>query len=125
MNRGRYFIRCVVFGIIAIAIVGYITMLLWNWLVPKLFTGPEITYFQALGVLLLSKILFWGLGGKRHGYSGHGSVPYWKQRYYEKFSNMSEAEREAFKKKMKDKWCGWEQRPAERDTPLDSGKNVS
>lgn len=107
MNRGKYFFRCTVFGVIAVAVFGLVTMWLWNWLIPALFNGPQLTYWQALGMLILSKILFSGLGGKRHGQQGPS--PYWKQRFYEKFSNMSDADREAFKEKMKAKWCRWEQ----------------
>jgi hypothetical protein len=47
-------------GMIAIVIVllGYPLMLLWNWLMPILFGLPEITLWQALGLNLLSTILF-------------------------------------------------------------------
>jgi hypothetical protein len=49
-----------VIGMIAIAIVllGYPLMLLWNWLVPIIFGLPEITFWQAIGLNLLSTILF-------------------------------------------------------------------
>src|SRR5688572_5537008 len=113
MNKGKFFIKCVVGGVIAIVLFGWITMALWNWLVPELFNGPLITYWQALGLLLLSKILFWGFGGKRYGYnhqSHEGAASHWKHRAYEKFSSMSPEDREAFKQKMKDKWCSWEKK---------------
>jgi membrane protein required for beta-lactamase induction len=47
-------------GMIAIAIVllGYPLMLLWNWLMPIIFGLPEITFWQAIGLNLLSTILF-------------------------------------------------------------------
>jgi hypothetical protein len=47
-------------GMIAIAIVllGYPLMLLWNWLMPIIFNLPEITFWQAIGLNLLSTILF-------------------------------------------------------------------
>ena len=47
-------------GMIAIAIVllGYPLMLLWNWLMPVIFGLPEITFWQAIGLNLLSTILF-------------------------------------------------------------------
>jgi hypothetical protein len=91
-------------GVVAVTVFGLVTMLLWNWLVPVIFNGPVLTFWQALGLLLLSKILFWGFGGKHH--SRHGGS--WKHRYYQKFANMSPEEREAFKRRMKDKWCNWE-----------------
>jgi hypothetical protein len=32
--------------------------LLWNWLMPTIFSLPEITLLQSLGIMLLSSILF-------------------------------------------------------------------
>lgn len=44
---------------IAIALIACIPVkLLWNWLMPELFGLKEITIFQALGICLLSNILF-------------------------------------------------------------------
>ena len=47
-------------GMIAITIVllGYPIMLLWNWLMPSIFGLPEITFWQAIGINILSTILF-------------------------------------------------------------------
>ncbi len=87
-------------GALFFALFGWITMLLWNWLVPALFNGPVIGFWQALGLLLLCKILFGGFGGKHGGGRGH-----WKHRYYEKLSRMTPEERERFKARMRDKWC--------------------
>lgn len=63
----------VLFGIVAIGamaiLFGYILMSLWNWLMPELFDLPMITYWQAVGLFFLAKILF-GFGG---GNGGGGS----------------------------------------------------
>ena len=47
-------------GMIAIVIVllGYPLMLIWNWLMPELFGLSEITFWQAIGINILSTILF-------------------------------------------------------------------
>ena len=42
---------------------GFIVMSLWNWLMPKIFKLPELGYWEAWGVLLLSCILFGRIGG--------------------------------------------------------------
>ena len=34
------------------------TMLLWNWLLPNLFNIPAITLYEAVGINILSGILF-------------------------------------------------------------------
>jgi hypothetical protein len=99
------------FGLLAITgifVVGFITMQLWNWLVPVLFKGPLITIWQALGLLLLSKLLFWGFGGKGHHYDRKRA--YWRTQCREKFSSMTPEERELVKQKMKEKWCSWQEK---------------
>jgi hypothetical protein len=100
MKPGYWIGKMIVFGLAAVALVGLITMSLWNWLVPDLFHGPEINFWQALGLLILSKILFWSFGKKHHSHGGHWR-PYWKDRW----TSMSPEDRERFKQKMKEKWC--------------------
>jgi len=39
-------------------ILGYPLMLLWNWLIPELFHLPTISFWQAIGLNILSSILF-------------------------------------------------------------------
>ncbi len=72
-----------VFVIVAITVFPAMTMLLWNWLIPTLFSGPVITYWQALGLIILSKILFSsGCGrGRHHKHRNHGP---WKSHLKEK-----------------------------------------
>ncbi len=80
------------------------TMKLWNWLVPELFNGPFINFWQALGLLALSKIFLWSFGGKCHCNHGQGSGA-WKYYWKDKWSKMNPEDREKFKQKLKDKWC--------------------
>ncbi len=66
----------IVFGIIAIVglaiLFGFIIMWLWNWLMPELFGLPLLTYWQAVGLFILLKILIGGCGsGKGHHSSKH------------------------------------------------------
>ena len=62
-------------GIGAIALVtfvgGQLVMRLWNWLLPPLFDVPEVTFWQAVGLLALSRILFGGMGMGGRGHSKH------------------------------------------------------
>jgi len=48
---------------------GWAVELLWNWLLPPLFGWRQITFWQALGLLALCRILFGGFG-RGGGYSG-------------------------------------------------------
>lgn len=53
----------IIIGITAlITLCGFVTMKLWNWLVPELFGLASITFWQAIGLLILFKILFGGIG---------------------------------------------------------------
>jgi len=52
-----------------IAVGGEVVHQLWNWLLPRLFEWPQITFWQALGLLALCRILFGGHGSyspRRH-----------------------------------------------------------
>ncbi len=56
-------IGMVLLGIAAVFVFGWVTQLLWNWLMPKLFELPTVTYWEGLGVIVLTSILFGRLGG--------------------------------------------------------------
>ena len=102
MNKGIKIVKWTVVCVLFVFLFGYITMILWNWLVPSVFNGPVINFWQALGLLLLSKILFGGFGGKQWG---GGPGHHWKHRYYEKLSTMSPEDKERFKARIREKWC--------------------
>jgi hypothetical protein len=50
------------FGILLVAIMGLLTFVLWNALMPAIFGLPPIGFWQALGLLLLSRVLFGRFG---------------------------------------------------------------
>lgn len=101
-NKGIRVIKWVVLGLVFITLLVLVTMTLWNHLVPVLFGGPVLSFWQTLGLLLLAKIFLFAGGGKRH----HGGHPRWKQMMKERLSSMTPEEREAFRKKLRDRWCG-------------------
>lgn len=78
-------------AIVAAAALGFIVESLWNWLGPAVFGARTITFWQAVGILILSKILFGGFRG-RPGYGGH-----WRRRMRERWEQMSPEERERFR----------------------------
>lgn len=102
-KKGFWFIRMVIFGALFILGMGYIVMLLWNWLIPSITGWNSVTFIQALGLLLLCKILF-GFGGGSGWRGGHHPKHRWKYKMREKWNNMDDEERDAFKAKMKNKW---------------------
>ena len=90
-GRARWVVKGAAFlalAIAGIALLSLVVMSLWNWLVPSLFHGPALQYWQAVGLLLLSRILFGSLRG-RGGWHGH-----WRQRMWrERWANMTPEER--------------------------------
>ncbi|MDR2804922.1 MAG: hypothetical protein LBB85_04655 [Dysgonamonadaceae bacterium] len=101
----KHFLMHVVICPAIIAIFSVVFMLLWNWLIPDIFGGKVINFWQALGLLALSRILF-GRFGKhwmRKGQMRHHGNP-----IYEKWMNMSPEQQEEFflkrKEQMKEHW---------------------
>jgi Ca2+/H+ antiporter, TMEM165/GDT1 family len=97
-------------GIAAILVFGFVVMSLWNAILPAVLGVKAISFIQALGILLLSKILFSGFGGRGHRGLGHE----WKQQMQEKWGVMSPEEREKFKAEWKNR-CGMRWRPNQQD----------
>ena len=61
--RKRWIFLAPLMIVIFVAIGGEVVLHLWNWLLPALFGWRQITFWQALGLLALCRILFGGLGG--------------------------------------------------------------
>ena len=96
-----WIIPLAILGVAAfIFIGGEIVMRLWNWLLPPLFGSRLITFWQALGLLVLCRILFGGFG--MHGGS-HGRSRL-RKRMEERCEYMSPEEREKFRQKMRERW---------------------
>jgi hypothetical protein len=99
--RGRWILRgvkFVLFLIVAAAALSWVVMHLWNWLMPTLFGLHAITFWQALGLLVLSKIL---VGSFRPRPDGR-----WRGRMKERWAAMTPEERETFRAGMRG-GCGW------------------
>jgi len=81
---------------------GQVVMLLWNWLAPALFGLRPITFWQALGLLALCRILFGGFG--LSGGSSHRS----RRRMAERLEQMTPEEQERFRQGMRSRGGGFE-----------------
>jgi uncharacterized membrane protein len=88
-------------GLLFVALGGLAVRELWNGLLPTLFGWPRVTFGQALGLLVLCRILFGGLG--RHGGNGHRSR--FRRRMAERWEKMNPEERERFRQGLRD-GCG-------------------
>ncbi len=117
MNRSfwpRRIFLFVLFAACAIIVFGGIVMLLWNNILVPVLSIHAITFWQALGILVLSKILF---GGFRGGWAGKRH--YWKQRMQQKWNNMTPGEKERFKQEWQKRCGGW--KFDSRETPVATG----
>lgn len=64
-------IGMVILGVGVCILLGFVVMWLWNWLMPAIFGLSVITYWQAVGIFILGKLIFGGIGGS--GNSGSSS----------------------------------------------------
>jgi hypothetical protein len=107
--RSRRFVRVLKFALFAVLFVaafGLVVMSLWNWLMPALFGWKLIGFWQALGLVILSKILFGGFRGP----AGRGM--YWRRRMMgrmmERWERMTPEEREKFRQGVRGRWGPFE-----------------
>jgi hypothetical protein len=98
MHRNRILkgIKIALFVLVASIVFGFIVKSLWNALIPPIFGWHSITFWQGLGLLLLSKILFGGF--HRHGGGNH-----WRRQMKQRWEGMTPEEREKFRNGMR---CG-------------------
>lgn len=93
-GRKTGFIAMATMMVVGIALIGWLVMLLWNWLMPGLIPGAgQLDYWRALGLLLLCKLLF---GGGRGGHRWHERAHQWER--------MTPEERTQFKERFQSRW---------------------
>jgi len=76
-----------------VILIGFVVMWLWNGLMPDIFHLGKITYWQAVGLLVLSKIFF---KGGWHGKGRCGGGYHWKQDFKQRLSHMTPEQKEKF-----------------------------
>ena len=86
--------------LVFIIVAGSVVKFLWNALLPDLFGWKTLSFLQAVGLLLLTRILFGGFGWHkgRAKWSAHKKL-HWRR----KWAGMNDEEREAFKSRWKDR----------------------
>ncbi|MFN3020851.1 hypothetical protein ACK1KB_07685 [Chryseobacterium sp. TY3] len=76
-------------------LLGWVVQLLWNWLLPEILGVKSISYWQAFGILILSKILF----GSFHG-SGRGKGRF-KDKFNQEMSQMTDDDKVRFREEWR------------------------
>jgi len=114
MRKNRVFrvVKMVFFGIVAVTVVGFVVMGLWNVLMPAIFAVHTISFWQAIGLFLLGKILLGGFGRPHFG-----GGPHMRRHMLERWERMTPEEREKFKLGIR-RGCGFghEREASERQT---------
>ncbi len=102
MKKARFIMGAIFFGTAFIILASFVTMWLWNWLMPAIFSLGTITFWQAAGILIFSKILF---SGGCHGQQWHSErrKKYWHSRMEEKWHKIPKEKKEKIIQKMKEK----------------------
>jgi hypothetical protein len=101
-KKWKWFFIIPVFAALFLFIGGEIVMHLWNWLVPALFGWRTISFWQAVGLLALCRILFGGWhGGQRSRFRQR-----MRERMTERMEHMTPQEREEFRRRWRAR-CGF------------------
>ena len=100
-------LKIFVIVLVAATAFSFIVMSLWNWLMPAIFGLHAISFWQALGILVLSKVLFNGFRG------GRGCGRHWRGRMAERWEHMTPEERQKFQEGIRG-GCG----SVERSSPV-------
>ena len=110
--------KWLVIGAVIFVVLGLLVMSLWNALLPAILGVKAIGFWQALGILALSRILFGGLGFRPGMFGAH-------RRMHERWMNMTPEQREAFIQQRREGFgrhghghCG---RRGQRDDARDDG----
>jgi hypothetical protein len=108
MKRRFWFGKAVmvlVFGAAFVVLFTFIVMSLWNAILPDVLGVKVITFWQALGILVLSKILFSGFGGLHH--KRERFKHRMRERMMDKWEKMTPEEKQRFKEQLKNRCRGW------------------
>lgn len=81
--------------ILFITLGGLVVQALWNWLLPVLFGWPQVSFWQALGILAISRILFGGFG-----MGGGGTRHKVRRRMADRLEHMTPEEREELRQRL-------------------------
>ena len=102
-TRKHRIVKMVVFVlpamVVFLALMIWAVYALWNWLMPEIFGLKAITYWQALGLMALSWILFRGFRGPRGGRA-------WRRGPDGRWEKLNPAEREELLQMLRRRWEG-------------------
>lgn len=114
MNKKFWLKKIIGFVFIAIAVtalLSFVVMNLWNCVLVAVLHVAVISFWQALGILVLCKILFGGIkGGWGRHKGGH-----WRKEMHEKWQTMTPEEREKIKEEWRNRCRVWKKSDTEKN----------
>ena len=103
-----------------LAFVGVLTFVvhaLWNGVLIDVLAVKAITYWQALGLLVLAKILFGGFPGGRRGCGRRGR----DRMLFKQWESLNAEQREQLREEMRRRFGDWPRPWGETQRPDQSG----
>ena len=100
MHRFGWGVKIFALVVAAVAAFGFAVMLLWKW--------HPIDFLQAVGLLILCRLLIGGFRGRG------GAHLHWRARLAERLENMTPEEREKFRAGLR-AGCGWHHSVTEKE----------
>jgi len=97
ITKGFHVLFHLIIGGTFVAALGYVVMLLWNWLASGIFGCVAVNYWQALGLFVLCRLLFGGFGFGHHHFKKRRVVHF--NHLHEKWAHMTPEERKEFVRK--------------------------
>ncbi|UFH51880.1 hypothetical protein [Spirosoma sp. KNUC1025] len=89
--------------LLALAFITYVVYWLWNNVLVAVVPVKAVTYWQAMGILVLSRILFGGFKfGRPSGGPSFGAGAHWR----EKWRQMNDEDRAKFRSEWHRRWRG-------------------
>lgn len=98
----RYKFLFILFPVAILFAVSGIVMWLWNMLLPEIIGVKAVTFWQAMGILVLSKILFGGF----HGKSCKHKRRFEEMKHHNRLAAMSDEEKEKLRAEWKKRCSG-------------------
>lgn len=112
LSRPTRFLLFIPLFAIGVFVFGEIVMLLWNNVLTPVLNVHTVTFWQGLGILVLSKILFSSFSGR-----GGPRRDYWKQRMM--WNSMTPEQKEKFKEECKNRGRRWGYRSWDSETGVE------
>jgi hypothetical protein len=113
----RFLFFLLVVGPLAIFIFGSVVMLLWNNVLTPVLKVGEVTFWQALGILVLSKILF-------AGFMGGGGRRYYRRRMWRDWEKLTPEEKERYREEWRNRCGPWSERQWNAGTGTETSSQI-